>query len=105
MFTNFDNYFSSNEIINVRFDLLNGNTSIITVYNDVLVEDLIDKFFWKNKIINYKENKLKFLNNNNKELDKNLTLLENGIGNLVPIQVVSVQDLMAGWFGFRDILY
>ena len=104
MFTNFDNYSSSNEIINVIFDLPNGKKGTVPVYNDVLVEDLIDKFLWNNKIINYKENELTFLFNAQK-LDKNLTLIEYGIGNFAPIFVVNNRNLKGGWFGFRDILY
>ena len=107
MFTNFDNYSSSNIIINVIFDLPNGKKGTVPVYNDVLVEDLIDKCFWKNKIINYKENELAFLFHGQK-LDKNLTLLKCGIGkngNFVTIQVVNNCNLPGGWFGFRDILY
>ena len=42
MFTNFDNYSSTNIKINVCFRLSNGR-KYVTVYNDVLVEDLIDK--------------------------------------------------------------
>ena len=80
MFTNFDNYSSSNEIINVCFEFGNGR-KYVTVYNDVLVEDLIDKCFWKNKIINYKESELTFSFNAQK-LDKNLTILECGIGRI-----------------------
>ena len=80
MFTNFDNYSSGDVKITAIFCLPNGNKSNVTVYNDVLVEDLIDKCFWKNKIINYKESELTFLYNS-KELDKNLTLLEYGIRN------------------------
>jgi len=106
MFTNFDNYTSSNEIINVGFNLTNDRKLNVVVYNDVLVEDLIDKCFWNNKIINYKENKVKFLFNGN-ELDKKLTVLENGIinRNHVRIQVLDVHNLLGGRFGFRDILY
>ena len=59
--------------------------------------------FWKNKIINYKESELTFLFNAQK-LDKNLTLLEYGIGNSV-IKVIEHGNLKGGWFDFRDILY
>ena len=79
MFTNFDNYSSGDVKITAIFCLPNGNKSNVTVYNDVLVEDLIDKCFWNNKIINYKENELTFLLNGRK-LDKNLTLLKCRIG-------------------------
>ena len=65
MFTNFDNYTSSNEIINVKFNLIN-NLSNVIVYNDVLVEDLIDKFLWNTKYFYYKENKLTFIFNSKK---------------------------------------
>ena len=106
MFTNFDNYSSCDVKITVIFCLQNGNKSSVIVYNDVLVEDLIDKFLWKDKIINYKESELTFIHSA-KKLDKNLTLLKYGIGNLfqVPIQVVNNCNLPGGWFGFRDILY
>ena len=104
MFTNFGNYSSSNKIINVTFFLPNNRKLNVVVYNDVLVEDIIDKCFWKNKIINYKENELTFLFNN-KKLDKNHTLLKYGIGNFVVIQVLDHGRLKGGWFGFRDILY
>ena len=89
MFTNFDNYTSSNEIINVGFNL-NNNFSNVIVYNDVLVEDLIDKFLWNNKIINYKENELTFSFNVQK-LDKNLTLIEYGIKDSSRIQVLFIE--------------
>ena len=104
MFTNFDNYSSGDVKINVIFELPNGNKSNVTVYNDVLVEDLIDKFLWKDKIINYKENELTFLFNGQK-LDKNLTILEYGIGSHATIQVIEHGNLPGGWFGFRNILY
>ena len=105
MFTNFDNYSSSNIIISVGFYLENGNKSNVTVYNDVLVEDLIDKCFWKNKIINYKESELTF-SFNNKILDKNLTLSEyNVFTTQLIIQAVDKGNLIGGWFGFRNILY
>ena len=104
MFTNFDNYSSSNIIINVIFEFGNGRKPNVVVYHDVLVEDLIDKCFWNNKIIDYKESELTFIYNNEK-LDKNLTLLEYEIGNFSGIQVVNNCNLLGGWFGFRDILY
>ena len=104
MFTNFDNYSSSNIIINVIFDLPNGSIKSVMVYDDVLVADLIDKCFWKNKIINYKENELKFIYNN-ETLDKNHTLLEYGNLNFARIYVIKLGNLQGGWFGFRDILY
>ena len=46
----------------------------------------MDKCFWKNKIINYKESELTFLFNSQK-LDKNLTILECGIGVFAKIYV------------------
>ena len=75
MFTNFDNYSSGDVKITAIFCLPNGNKSTVQVYNDVLVEDLIDKCFWKHKIIDYKEDEL-ILFFNGKKLDKNLTLSE-----------------------------
>ena len=90
IFTNFDNYTSSNEIINVRFLDASKGICSLQVYNDLLCEDLIDKFLWKIKYIDYEENKLKF-KYNAKYLEKNLTVLENGIYNGSCITTVSLR--------------
>ena len=95
MFTNFDNYSSGDVKITAIFYLPNCNKSSVIVYNDKLVTDLIDKLFWNNKIMHYKENELTFMYNTQK-LDKNLTLLEYRIGNLALIQVFKVHNLPGG---------
>jgi len=93
MFTNFENYSSCNEIINISFKLTNGIQGTVVVYNDVLVEDSIDKFLWNNKILNYNSDELKLIYNI-KELNKNKTLLENGVNNCSNIiEVIIPRDL------------
>jgi len=79
MLTNFDNYTSTNEKININCRF-NGINRKVQVYDDILFEDLINKFLWDNNLIHYKESKLDFLING-RGLKKDLTLSENGIEN------------------------
>ena len=102
MFTNFDNYTSSNERINVMIDIPNDKKLIIVVYNDVLVEDLIDKWFWKLHFIDYNSDGLEFIFNNQK-LNKNKTLLENGVKNSSNIIKAIIPKNLIG--GYRNKLY
>ena len=88
MFTNFDNYSSTNIKINVSFRLSNGIKGSVVVYNDVLVKDSIDKFFWNNQIIDYNSDELEFIFNGQK-LNKNNMLSEiRGINNISIIDVI-----------------
>ena len=57
MFTNFDNYHNpiyGNNMINVNVDISNGIKSNVPVYSDILIMDVIDKFYYnKNTDLDY----------------------------------------------------
>ena len=101
MFTNFDNYSSNNIKINVSFKLTNGILGSVVVYNDVFVEDSIDKFFWNNQIIDYNSDELELIFNSQK-LNKNKTLLENGVKNGALIEAIIPRYFIGG---YRNKLY
>jgi len=101
IFTNFDNYTSSNIKITVSFRLTNVINGTVVVYNDILVEDLIDKFFWNNHIIDYNSDGLKFIFNN-KKLNKNKKLSESGVINGVIIEAIIPRNLIGG---YRNKIY
>ena len=56
MFTNFDNYHNpiyGNDIINVKIELTTKLSSIVHAYSDMLIMDVIDKFYKKNTDLDY----------------------------------------------------
>ena len=56
MFTNFDNYHNpiyGNDIINVKIELTKKFSSMVHAYSDMLIMDVIDKFYKKNTDLDY----------------------------------------------------
>ena len=78
MFTNFDNYHNpiyGNNMINVNVDISNGIKSNVPVYSDILIMDVIDKFYYnKNTDLDYPFD-IKFYYNG-KKLDMSRTISE-----------------------------
>ena len=77
MFTNFDNYHNpiyGNNIINVIVDISNGFKSNVLAYSDILIMDVIDKFYNINTDLDYPFD-IKFLYNG-QTLDMSRTISE-----------------------------
>ena len=82
LFSNFNNYYSEN-IINIIFrersPFFLKSLIVLTIHSDMLIEDLIDKF-WKKTYIIYNSNKVKFTYNDS-FLNRNLSAIEAGLEN------------------------
>ncbi len=89
MFSNFNDYYSENifHLIFIERRQFNLKSPIVlTVPSEILIEDLIDKF-WKKTNIIFNSNKVKFTYNGS-SLNKNLSAIKAGLENSSIIVVI-----------------